>query len=241
MPPLLCTVSERFLQLIESSRSGSTIWLPAFLWVLLLPAVAQSAELEVRIVDSDGEPVSDAVVEIKLPQDLQASFQEQRELIIDQVDKEFVPTVSVLPRGGRVRFPNSDDILHHVYSFSPTATFNIPLYGKGENIDFFQQLDEPGLVEIGCNIHDWMLAYIYVAETSLSAVTDAAGQVSFDSVPAVDVELLLWHPRLAEVTNSADLLRSLGESSQESVQITVELERGRRIRRAPSSSRRRYN
>ena len=78
-----------------------------------------------------------------------------------------MPTVSVISAGNAVSFPNSDDILHHVYSFSPAKTFNIPLYGRGSNSDYREEFVTAGAVEIGCNIHDWMLGYIVVVDSTV--------------------------------------------------------------------------
>ncbi len=137
-------------------------------------------------------------------------------------------------------FPNSDDILHHVYSFSAANTFNIPLYGQGENNDYFEVFPETGIVEIGCNIHDWMLAYIYVGETSLMAVSDEYGMAGLQNLPAGSYQLRVWHDRLASDGNVLLQDVTLTEGASAELQLSLELQRDRRLRRAPSANRSRY-
>ena len=86
--------------------------------------------------------------------------------IVDQINLEFVPHVKPVVVGSPVYFPNKDDVRHHVYSFSPAKRFELPLYSGTPAAPVV--FDRPGIVAIGCNIHDWMLGYIYVAETPSS-------------------------------------------------------------------------
>lgn len=96
--------------------------------------------------------------------------------------------------GTTVRFPNLDRMRHHVYSFSPTHTFEIRLY-SGEQIPQVK-FDTPGIVAIGCNIHDWMQGYIYVTDAPFFATTDAAGTATVRGLPNGDFRLAVWHPAL---------------------------------------------
>ena len=206
----------------------------------LLAGNSFGQSLTVLLLDQNSEPIENAVVEVLLPDDLKAGYQSSGGIAVDQVDKEFVPRVSIVVAGNQVSFPNSDDILHHVYSFSPINTFNIPLYGKEDQAQFSQEFAQSGVVEIGCNIHDWMLAYIYVAETNLSSISNSEGMVSLSGFPAGSFQLKLWHPRLAETDNSLVVDLELIAGGQTELEFSLELQRERRIRRAPSSSKKRY-
>ena len=75
--------------------------------------------------------------------------------IVDQVNKTFVPHVSVIRTGTAVAFPNSDRIRHQVYSFSPSHPFTLKLYAGSPRTDIV--FDKPGMVVLGCNIHDSMV------------------------------------------------------------------------------------
>jgi len=151
----------------------------------------------VQFVDGDGQALESVIVELVLLDSIVHECQQPNEIAVDQVDGEFVPTVSVISAGNAVSFPNSNDILHHVYSFSPAKTFNIPLYGRGSNTDYREEFVTAGAVEIGCNIHDWMLAYIYVAETELTALHRSAiyplGNLIYGSGIHV-LALISWKP-----------------------------------------------
>jgi plastocyanin len=116
-----------------------------------------------------------------------------RQAAIEQADREFVPYVNVVQTGTSVSFPNRDPILHHVYSFSPAKTFEIKLYtGKSPGAIVF---DKPGVVNIGCNIHDWMIAYLLVISTPHFAKTNASGIAQLRDLPAGSYELRVWHPQ----------------------------------------------
>ncbi len=196
--------------------------------------------LQVTVADSEGNPLGESVIEVLLPAEMQTQYQTLEAKQVDQQDKEFVPGVTIVTRGSRVSFPNSDDILHHVYSFSSAKTFNIPLYGRGENDDYFETFTSTGVVEIGCNIHDWMLAYIYVAESRLAVLTNEAGTALLDSLPTGEFQVRVWHPRVSG--DMEELLHSvrLDPDATTTLQVELELQRDRRVRRAPGSNGRRY-
>lgn len=205
-----------------------------------LSSLLSAQELSVLITNDEGEALSDAVVELLLPVELAANYRTPLAHMVDQIDKEFVPHITTIVAGSEINFPNSDSILHHVYSFSPARTFNIPLYGRGENHDYFESFPTAGIVEIGCNIHDWMLAYIYVGESELMAISGDDGKAVLSKLPSGSFQLRIWHSRLAEPGNVmlSDVTIASGESQTLSFQVS--LQRDRRIRRAPSASRTRY-
>lgn len=207
----------------------------------LSPVTGVGAQtLQIAVTDGEGNPLADSVAELLLPADMQDAHQSSGSWEVDQQDKEFVPGVTIVTRGSRVSFPNSDDILHHVYSFSPAKTFNIPLYGRGENNDYFETFLTTGVVEIGCNIHDWMLAYIYVAETELAVLTDNTGNARLEGLPAGEYAVRVWHPRAAGELEELLHRVSISQDSTTNLTVELELQRDRRVRRAPGSSGRRY-
>jgi plastocyanin len=151
-----------------------------------------SASLDARTVDPAEKPVADAVV-YALPAAGGAEAKSRRTIAIEQVDREFVPYVSVIQTGTAVTFPNRDPMLHHVYSFSPAGPFEIKLYsGKSPSAIVF---DKPGVITLGCNIHDWMIAYILVVPTPYFARSDANGIARLRELPPGPYELRVWHPQ----------------------------------------------
>jgi|GEM_PF-297505 len=140
------------------------------------------------IVDQHGQPLSGVIVEYgeALPPLPPVAAPE----IMDQVDKQFKPELVIIQAGALVSFPNSDDIRHHVYSFSPTKPFELKLYaGKPKSPIPFKN---PGVVVLGCNIHDSMVGYIYVA-TAHTKISDATGRVEI-ALDASSGAVRLWHP-----------------------------------------------
>ena len=160
----------------------------------LIPLCASAASLSVVIEDQDGDPVDDAVVYIEsingaMPTYTATAFD------VDQLDKTYVPHVRVITKGSSVSFPNSDDIRHHVYSFSDDRTFELPLYigTPAEPVRF----DEAGVVDLGCNIHDFMRAYILVLETPFFAKS-VGGQLQLEGFADGTIDLAIWHPRMSD-------------------------------------------
>ncbi len=164
----------------------------ALLAVLAGPACA--ATLTVLMQQGDGRPVADAVVTLKGPAAAPAGI---RKADMDQRGQRFAPHVLAVHTGTQVRFPNSDNIRHQVYSFSAAKRFELRLY-EGTPTDPLL-FDKPGVVVLGCNIHDWMLGYIYVTDDPRFGVSDAQGQVRLEDLPPGDYHATLWHPQLADM------------------------------------------
>jgi plastocyanin len=153
---------------------------------------APAAQLRVSVKDQHGRPVADAVVLAASDEPKNALHAKPPPDSVDQVDKQFVPYVKPVFVGSRVRFPNSDHIRHQVYSFSPAKKFELPLYAGTDAPPIV--FDQPGVVVLGCNIHDWMIGYIYVSETPFFAKTEAHGAASIDDMPPGAYSVRIWHP-----------------------------------------------
>ncbi|MDP5054256.1 MAG: hypothetical protein NWP69_10730, partial [Congregibacter sp.] len=102
------------------------------------------------------------------------------------------PYVTVVKPGTEVFFPNSDNIRHHVYSFSAGNAFERKLYRANEAEPV--TLESPGIVALGCNIHDNMQAYVLVSD-DVVRLTGATGQVT---VHDNSQTLKVWHPLLGD-------------------------------------------
>ncbi len=159
-----------------------------------LCSTARAASVEVRLAQADGAPLVEAVL-VAYPLDGRG-LPPPRAATMDQRDHRFEPHVLPVQVGARVRFPNSDSVSHHVYSFSPAKRFEIFL-AKGapaKEVVF----DQAGVVALGCNIHDWMLAYVLVVDTPYFAVTGKDGTAALAELPAARYRLEAWHPRLVD-------------------------------------------
>lgn len=146
------------------------------------------------IKDSDGKPLSDAVVWLTAKQPMTLPINEHYE--IGQKDRSFVPHILPVPQGAKVDFPNFDSILHHVYSFSETNSFELKLYRDKPHTPI--TFEQSGIVELGCNIHDWMLGYIVVVDGPFFGVTDGSGVLSLTH-PEGEYQLKVWHERFEQL------------------------------------------
>jgi plastocyanin len=153
---------------------------------------AIGATVEATVSAPNGNPLEDAVIVLE-PLSAVSHTSNRKPVTIEQRDREFVPYVTVIQTGTAVEFPNRDLIKHHIYSFSPPKIFEIKLYaGKpGQPVVF----DKPGEVVLGCNIHDWMEAYILVVNSPYFGKSGSDGKASISNVPAGRYQLRLWHPR----------------------------------------------
>lgn len=161
---------------------------------LLAAGAAGAATVQVDVLDSTGAPLSGAVVFLESPE-AQRAVRPMPLTDMSQQQKRFVPDVLAVTTGTEVRFPNNDTVRHHVYSFSPAKKFELKLYaGTPANPVLF---DQPGVVVLGCNIHDQMVGWILVLDTPYFAQTRApAAGVRLDKVPPGTYRLRVWHARL---------------------------------------------
>ena len=149
--------------------------------------------VEIKVSDERGEPVSQVAVYATPLAPVKKPNAPKRTASMDQQHNEFVPHVLVISTGTLVQFPNSDVVSHHVYSFSQAKTFELALY-KG-NTHPPLAFDEPGVIVLGCNIHDGMLGYIVVVPTEHYALSDDRGAVRLEGVPPGDYTVEVWTPR----------------------------------------------
>lgn len=181
---------------------------------LFFSQFALSANIELAIEDQHGQKLSGAVVELNIA-GKQATPSNLPIAIMDQVHKQFLPELLVVQQGQKVNFPNSDNIRHHVYSFSQAKPFQLRLYSgqPKEPITFEQQ----GVVVLGCNIHDSMVGYIYVANSEFVYKTDKKGYVSLP-INTLPAQVSVWHPlQTAPLENK----KMITINSQKQLQITV--------------------
>ncbi|QIZ85866.1 methylamine utilization protein [Bermanella marisrubri] len=172
--------------------------------------------IEVFVTDNAGEPLANAVVQ--LVGSSEAVNVSKQPLVMDQMDKSFVPKVLLAPIHSEINFPNSDNIRHHVYSFSKAKTFELKLYA-GQPKDPIK-FDQEGIVVLGCNIHDSMVGYIYVTDAQ-AYLTDVNGMVYIQSLPEEVNSIAVWHP---DTKQGVDYRKVIQVPSSNTSQITVSLD-----------------
>ena len=158
-----------------------------------LSPVACAASLTVQVTDQAGRPVADAVVTV-IGEGATASPTTPAMHTIDQARLTFVPYVEIFRPGDSAVFHNSDGTQHHVYSFSPVKAFQFVVAPGTRSAPVL--LDKPGVVAVGCNIHDGMISYLYVTDAPVAARTDMRGRVVFDGLGDGRYDVRVWQPRL---------------------------------------------
>jgi plastocyanin len=189
-------------------------------------AHVRAGSLTVTVKQRNDKPLVGAVITLETPAMPQAS---PVAVIMDQVNLSFVPDVLVIPLHSKVTFPNSDAISHQVYSFSSARQFQLPLYrGKAYPPVVF---DQPGIVTLGCNIHDNMLAYIVVTGAPYFGRTGTDGTWSVPNLPPGKYSVRVWHPLLNE---SQDVERTVQAGAERDA---IELRLSRDLHPAPLKGR----
>jgi len=198
-----------------------------------LAAAAGSADGAIHVLtrDAAGQPVSNAVVSLTRLGDPEAAPTPPNDPVpIGQRHQEFETYVTPIVMGTRVVFPNQDTVKHHVYSVSKAKRFEIPLYiGDSKETVLF---DRPGVVTLGCNIHDWMIAYVVVLTTSHFTKTGADGTGLISGLPPGTYDLVVWHPLMTGTVQQQITVAPAGDATQV---IPLSLHPDRRVRRAPDS------
>lgn len=186
----------------------------------LVAAAAHAANVEVTLRDQLGKPVRDAIVSLKPLDAPGADAAAGEAVVVDQVGREFEPHITAVRAGGSVIFKNSDPFGHQVFSFSETKHFELRQDGNtvGEPMPF----ETPGVVPLGCNIHDNMLAYLYVVDAPYFEQSGRRGPVVFEGVPAGRYRVEVWHPLMrGEVADSAREVELAGDDVRITVQLTM--------------------
>ena len=201
--------------------------------VLLVGCLAcaqlKAASLNVMVKDAKGAPLADAVVYVKSSN---TTTHSPKQAVIDQRDKQFIPYVTAIQVGTSVMFPNKDNIRHHVYSLSPAKRFELPLYAgvPAQPVVF----DKEGFVTLGCNIHDWMIAYVAVLATPYFQVTKGDGRAVLKDLPPGEYTVFAWHPLLKTTPEKLAQHVAVGNAGAGPLLFALDLKPDFRARRAPN-------
>src|SRR5688572_4224387 len=182
-------------------------------------SAARAAEVRGRVLASDGTGVAGAVVFLRTAAAPAPAGAPSPSAVMDQIDKQFVPRVLPIVAGTEVRFPNHDQIHHHVYSFSRVKTFDLPL-SKGTEAPPVR-FDQPGVVKVGCNIHDWMTGVIVVVPSTVYATTDDGGAFVLRDVPAGEVSIAAWHEASETAIDAATQRLTVGAAPPTDLTFTL--------------------
>lgn len=120
---------------------------------------------------------------------------------LDNASCRYEPHVVALLVGSALDVVNSDPILHNTHAKGPVGnSFNVALPNQGQVVP--QKMRQPGLMQVGCDIHAWMSAWIAVFSHPYFAVTDRKGRYSLADVPPGEWTLVWWHEKLGRKTST---------------------------------------
>ena len=182
----------------------------AFVAGIAFAAQVSATPLTVRVVDESGRPVRDAVVTLYPAGGAARAPHSSGRYVISQEHLQFHPFLTIVPVGADVSFPNLDNTKHHVYSFSAAKRFELKLFAKSQSPTV--HFDKPGVVALGCNIHDQMSAFIVVTDSAWTARTNGQGVASFDA-PNATGRLAVWHPYLRAPGNMVQQAVKAGQGA----------------------------
>lgn len=209
------------------------LWLLSVFFVFTATPAVNAASIQGTVLDHHNNPVENAIISLMpVNREHLPPMGHATEADMDQSKKQYVPYDLPVRTGTAVRFPNKDNIKHHVYSFSPSKQFELKLYSGVHPTPVI--FDKPGVVALGCNIHDWMLGYIYILDTPYFAKTDNKGELSIQSIPEDSYIVSVWHPRLRGKINEYEKRIVLHGETASEVAFSIELKRERRRRKPPS-------
>lgn len=155
------------------------------------PACGETAPDDGLLVSGGG--LANVVVRLVVP----GAAATPRTVTLDQRGCRFVPHVLAAPAGSSVELLNGDPILHGVHGYAGVATaFDVPMATQGQRK--VAPLRRPGVIQVGCDVHGWMSAWIVVVDGPHFAVSDATGKFVIPGVPAGTYPVIAWHERLGE-------------------------------------------
>ena len=193
---------------------------------------ASAASLQVTVLARDGQPLADAVVTVEMPGMALPATPAPVNVTIDQQAMRFVPALTVVPLGSRIRFSNLDAWDHHVRAIPPdsgsSATseprrgFELRLPGRAANQAAPQAdgvVDSPGPWRLGCHLHGSMRGHVWVSTTPWVGKTDRSGVALIPDLPEGAALVKLWHPEQVVESTPQALTLSGGTATRLSTAI----------------------
>jgi len=122
-----------------------------------------------------------------------------REVKLDQKDCDYHPHVLAFPAGSTLEVINPDGILHNIHSYSKiNSPFNFaqPKFKKTLSV----KVEKPEVINVKCDVHDWMNGWLFSAANPYYSVTDTHGNYKLTDVPAGTYSVTVWHETLGTVS-----------------------------------------
>jgi len=146
-----------------------------------------------------------------------------KEAFMDNVKCRNEPRVIIAPKGGMMKYRNSDPINHTAHYFligkggKKKDIINQAMPRKGMEVKHKKILRKAGLISILCDPHTFEQGWIWSLEHPYGAVTNDKGTFKLENVPAGKHKVKIWHEKLGE--KMIDVEVKAGQDTK----ITVEL------------------
>ena len=141
---------------------------------------------------------------------------EAEKAILDQKGCEYHPHVLAFPAGSTMEVLNPDGILHNIHSYSqknPPFNFAQPKFKKTIAV----KLDKPEVINIKCDVHNWMNGWLFVTDNPYYSITDNTGNFKLPDVPPGTYTVTVWHETLGKLSKTVSV------KPKENVTVTFEL------------------
>lgn len=161
------------------------------------PEICKAANTEIQevVLGEDGG-LSGAVVEItgiKLAEGESWTYKAPKDgYVLRQKNCGFLPTMLVVPNGANIKVFNDDPVAHNVN----TGSWNEMQAKDSPAIE--KPIEGRSPFRVSCNIHSWMEAWIYPAQSPFYAVTEKTGEFSIKNIPPGKYRIVVWHPNLGK-------------------------------------------
>ncbi len=229
IPPAYTGGGSRTATQIALARLNSATCITLLLLAAGHSGIVRAADLSLSVVDRHGQGLGEVVVTASPESGAAKPAGGPGHAVMDQMNRAFVPGVLAVAVGTSVDFPNNDSVSHQVYSFSPAKRFQLPLYkGKSHDPVLF---DKPGLVVLGCNIHDQMVGYIYVTDAPYFGTTQADGTLKLKGLAPGKYKVTFWSPLIADAPEQ--LTQSMQVEEGAAASAKLQLTRDLRTRPEP--------
>lgn len=164
--------------------------------MLFSASLARATDLRVHVDIDTGAGVVPAAEAIIWVPGVFTKRTAPREARIEHYGKRFVPRITAVPIASTIHFPNLDGIDHNAFSLSDAKPFDLGLYRGGEarSVSF----DRPGVIQLFCNIHSAMAAYIVIVDSKAFAKTDLQGNAVIGDIPTGTQTVAIWHELAGE-------------------------------------------
>jgi len=206
------------LLLVSAPRDGGTVS-----GKITAPEGAVQNRLRVKLYGSEtvaGHKPADPRLAVVWLEGVPAAKTEARTGVIRQDGLEFRPRAVAVTVGSKVDFPNDDDLFHNVFSYAKNNRIELGSYPKGESKSVV--FERKGIVELRCEVHKHMRAYVHVFDHPYFAVAAADGSYAIPNVPPGKYTLVVWKEFFDPVRQDVEVK---SDGAKVDVTLTALLER----------------